>query len=219
MNGGTQRPPEPYGTALLRGGPRAAVITAVVALHRRGVVEAGRPGTLRRSRTPEDGSGPWHPLEKAVRVGLYRPAGLRELLTRYVVRHALKRLRRELTAAGLLRSALPGPTRAGRRRLAELRRLHPLPSDAEGLTHEELSLAVALHGDRALTALLPGYAEAQGLVGRGRDRGGTGGRHSVSPITGLRRALTDEMEAGSEYGSGGYSSGGYGCGGGGGGGD
>lgn len=164
---GTDRPPEPYAIALLRGGPRAAITVAVVALRLRGIVEAGRTGTLRRTATA-DTSGPWHPLEKAVRTGLYRPAGIRDLLDRAVVGLALAGLRRELIAAGLLRSALPGPTRAGRRELAALRRLHPLPSDSDGLGREELLLAVALYGDRALTALLPHFTEASGLLDRGR---------------------------------------------------
>ncbi|MBC2902263.1 TIGR04222 domain-containing membrane protein [Streptomyces cupreus] len=202
----TDRLPEPYGIALLRGGPRAAVTVAVVALRLRGVVEAGRPGTLRRAATT-DSSDSWDPLEKAVRAGLYRPAGIRELLDRTVVGHALARLRRDLIATGLLRSTLPGPTRAGRRQLAALRRLHPLPSDAAGVTLEGLLLAVALYGDQALTAFLPRFTEAAGLVGRGRDMRVDEGHHSAGGVTGLGGALRDE-----------YESGGYGCGGGGGGG-
>ncbi|MFF7370451.1 hypothetical protein [Streptomyces tricolor] len=38
-------PPDPCAVALLRGGDRAAVTVAVLALHLRGAVEAGRPGT------------------------------------------------------------------------------------------------------------------------------------------------------------------------------
>ncbi|WP_328874689.1 TIGR04222 domain-containing membrane protein [Streptomyces sp. NBC_00287] len=208
MSVGTDHPLEPYGIALLRGGPRAAVTVAVVALRLRGIVEAGRPGTLRRAATA-DTTESWHPLEKAVRAGLYRPAGIRELLDRTVVDHALTRLRRELTTAGLLRSALPVLTRAGRRRLAELRQLHPLPAEGNALPREELVLAVALYGDRALTAFLPRFTESAGLVGRGRDMRVDEGGHSVSGVTGLGRALRDEMDSGG---------GGYGCGGGGGGG-
>ncbi|MFI9341128.1 hypothetical protein ACIG0D_07670 [Streptomyces sp. NPDC052773] len=42
----------PHEIALLRGGPRAAVTVALVALHLRGMVEPGPPGTVR--------AVPWH---------------------------------------------------------------------------------------------------------------------------------------------------------------
>ncbi|MFC0051139.1 TIGR04222 domain-containing membrane protein [Streptomyces actinomycinicus] len=124
MDRTTTIPPDPYAVALLRGGARAAVTVAVVGLHVRGVVEAGRPGTLRKSAT--GGAGPVrHPLEKAVRTGLCRPAGPRELPDRAVVRRALARIRAGLAAEGLLRTLPPGRTRAARRELAALRERHP----------------------------------------------------------------------------------------------
>jgi hypothetical protein len=46
MNGSTGVRGTPHELALLGGGPRAAVTVAVVALHLRGAVEAGAPGTL-----------------------------------------------------------------------------------------------------------------------------------------------------------------------------
>ncbi|MEW2256480.1 TIGR04222 domain-containing membrane protein [Streptomyces sp. NPDC047869] len=162
-------PPDPCAIALLRGGDRAAVTVAVLALHLRGAVDAGRPGTLRRTGTGDAGAFR-HPLEKAVRTGLYRPAGPRELPGRAVVRRALARMRAELVAAGLLRALPPGRTRAARRLLAGLRERHPLPegpAGPEGLAEREVLLAVALHGERALTALLPRFARDSGLTGRG----------------------------------------------------
>ncbi|MFE9922564.1 TIGR04222 domain-containing membrane protein [Streptomyces sp. NPDC005774] len=51
----------PHEIALLRDGPRAAVTVAVVALHLRGILEAGPPGTLRASR-PTENSDAEHPL-------------------------------------------------------------------------------------------------------------------------------------------------------------
>ncbi|MEU2551527.1 TIGR04222 domain-containing membrane protein [Streptomyces sp. NPDC013313] len=169
MDRTTPLPPDPCAIALLRGGDRAAVTVAVLALHLRGAVDAGRPGTLRRTGAADAGAFR-HPLEKAVRTGLYRPAGPRELTARAVVRRALARTRAELVAAGLLRALPPGRTRAGRRLLAELRERRPLPDGPDGPggpAEQEVLLAVALHGERALTALLPRFARDSGLTGRG----------------------------------------------------
>ncbi|GGT21796.1 TIGR04222 domain-containing membrane protein [Streptomyces chromofuscus] len=210
--------PGPHEAGYLRGGPRAAVTVAVLGLHLRGLVEAGRPGTLRKAAAFP---APDHPLEKAVRVGLHRPAGPRELPGRAAVRLALARMRGDLTSAGLLRSGLPGPTRAGRRHLTALRARHPLPTGPDGLTDEEMLFAVALHGARALTALVPHFARASGLAGRGAlaDEG----RFPFGRGTDLRRAYgAEEGHEPGDTASGGhhhYGGGGYGCGGGGGGGD
>ncbi|MFF3946004.1 TIGR04222 domain-containing membrane protein [Streptomyces sp. NPDC001902] len=169
MDEGTAVRLEPHEIALLRGGPRAAVTVAVVALHLRGAVESGRPGTLRREVSPEQADPPphRHPLEKAIRVGLYRPAGIRELLGRAVVRTALSRMRAELAGAGLLRLVRVSPTRAARRYLADLRRGTPMPQGPAGLAEEDILLAVALYGDPALTALVPAFTGEAGLIGRG----------------------------------------------------
>jgi uncharacterized protein (TIGR04222 family) len=216
----------PHEIALLRAGPRAAVTVAVVALHLRGAVAAGRPGTLRRTAPRGDGAFR-HPLEKAVRTALYRPAGPRELLGRAVVRRALARMRAEAAAAGLLRPLPPRRTRACRRRLAALRAGHPLPASADGLPEEHVLLAVALHGDRALTVLLPGFARAAGLTARGTraDRDGVPfgrgtGSHLRFGYEGYEGYDDDDTEGsgGPDHSAGkGYGCGGFGCGGGGGG--
>ncbi|MGW0818695.1 TIGR04222 domain-containing membrane protein [Streptomyces viridiviolaceus] len=215
----------PHEIALLRGGPRAAVTVAVVALHLRGAVRAGRPGTLRKVSAPNPGlPSPYrHPLETAVRVGLHRPAGIRELLVRSAVRNALARMRAELAAAGQWRALPPGPTRAARRHVAALRERHPLPEGPGRPAEEDVLLAVALYGDRALTALLPRFTQRAGLIGRGglADEGlfpfgrGVGLR--------WRFGAEDPVEAGDGGGSGdggGHAGhgGGFGCGGDGGGG-
>lgn len=224
---------EPHEIAMLRGGPRAALTVAVVALHLRGAVESGRPGTLRREPSPEQADPPphRHPLERAVRVGLYRPAGIRELLDRAVVRKALSRMRAELAAAGLLRLVRASPTRAARRYIADLRRNTPMPRDRTGLAEEDVLLAVALHGDPALTALVPAFTGEAGLIGRGAvaDEGlFPFGRHD------FLRWRADHPDDGSGYGTDGtgggaghsghsaghsadHSGGGFSCGGGGGG--
>ncbi|WP_338017683.1 TIGR04222 domain-containing membrane protein [Streptomyces adustus] len=156
---------EPHAIALLRGGPRAAVTVAVLSLHLRGAVGAGRVGTMRTTGPAADRSLP--PLTKAVHAALYRPAGLRQLLDRQAVRRALTGLRDELRAAGLLRTFPPGRTRAGRRTLKSLRARHPLPGHGPGLPLEDQLLAVALYGDRALTAVAPRFTREAGLTGRG----------------------------------------------------
>ncbi|MET8451318.1 TIGR04222 domain-containing membrane protein [Streptomyces sp. NPDC005209] len=157
--------PEPHEIARIRGGPRAAVTVAVLDLHLRGAVGAGRGGTMRTTGPVDDDNLP--PLARAVHSALYRPAGMRQLLGRQGVRTALARLVDDLTAAGLLRTFPPGRTGAARRTLKELRARHPLPARRSGLSARDTLLLVALHGDRALTALAPRFAGEAGLIGRG----------------------------------------------------
>ncbi|WP_339132269.1 TIGR04222 domain-containing membrane protein [Streptomyces sp. f51] len=168
MSGSAAVGPGPSTVALLRGGPRAAVKVAVVALHLRGAVVPGRPGTIRTS-DPSSGMSfaSASALERAVRGSLYLPAGIRELTDRPRVRRALAELRGEAAAAGLLRRLPPHRTRAARRVMRELRDTAPLPAGPEGLSPADVLLAVALYGDTALTALLPAFTEAAGLKGRG----------------------------------------------------
>lgn len=168
MSGSAAVGPRPQTVALLRGGPRAAVKVALVALHLRGAVAPGPAGTIRTSNpAPGTSFGSALALEKAVRGSLYLPAGLRELMDRPRVRRALAELRGEAAAAGLLRRLPPRRTRAARRVLRELRAATPLPAGPEGLSPAEVLLAVALYGDTALTALVPRFTEAAGLKGRG----------------------------------------------------
>ncbi|MEU0394581.1 TIGR04222 domain-containing membrane protein [Streptomyces sp. NPDC006208] len=94
--------PGPQSVALLRGGRRAAVVVALVALHQRGVVTTGRHGTVRT-----DG---WthvavrDRLQLAVHTSLRRPVGVRVVVTVPRVQKALDALRDECAAAGLLRA-------------------------------------------------------------------------------------------------------------------
>ncbi|MEW2283010.1 TIGR04222 domain-containing membrane protein [Streptomyces sp. NPDC047841] len=214
MNRTAPNPPDPCAVALLRGGDRAALTVAVLGMHLRGAVEAGRPGTLRKSAAGDAGPLP-HPLEKAVRTALYRPAGPRELPARAVVRRALARMRAELAAQGLLRVLPPGRTRAARRLLADLRARRPLPEGPDGLSQDEVLLAVALYGGRALTALAPRFAREAGLTGRGAlaDEGrfpfgrGTAFRYVVGGEGG------DDGRDGGGGGYGGHGDGGHGHGG------
>ncbi|MET7682011.1 TIGR04222 domain-containing membrane protein [Streptomyces sp. NPDC005423] len=156
---------QPHAVALLRGGPRAAVTVAVVALYLADAVEASGQHTMRTSGVPA-GAAALPPLTKAVHSALYRRAEMGQLTGRLAVRTALARLREELTAAGLLRAFPPGRTRAARAALRALRRGHPLPAGRESPPDEETLLLVALYGDRALAAFVPGFARRAGLVRR-----------------------------------------------------
>ncbi|MDX3529168.1 hypothetical protein P1P75_22750 [Streptomyces sp. ID05-39B] len=153
MSTGTSIRPRPYEVAPLRGGPRAAVTVAVVALHLRGGVEAGRPGRPRTSKASSEAAGqapppqtwtsspapasspappssstPLPPLAEAVRTALARPAGLPQVRDHADVRAALAELQAGLRAAGLLRAFPPHRTRTARRALDALSAEHPLPT-------------------------------------------------------------------------------------------
>ncbi|CAM5344051.1 TIGR04222 domain-containing membrane protein [Streptomyces pilosus] len=132
----------PHEIALLAGGPRAAVTVAVVALHLRGAVEAGAPGTVRAvdgeagralPPLPAPGSEPGALtgamraayLESAVYHRLAEPSAIRELVRDLDIRWAVAELRVGLAEAGMLRYPLLGSTRAARRRLQVLRKAVP----------------------------------------------------------------------------------------------
>ncbi|HZF90292.1 TIGR04222 domain-containing membrane protein [Streptomyces sp.] len=151
----------PHEIALLRGGPRAAVTVAVVALHLRGVLEPARPGTLWAAA--EAGA---NGLEDAVVRALRRPTRFRRLMRDPEVRLAVAEMRIPLAEAGLLRWPFLGPTRGARRDVADLRARHRLPAGRRGLTDDDKLLAVALYGDAALRALVPRFAFRSGLLPR-----------------------------------------------------
>ncbi|WP_282695287.1 TIGR04222 domain-containing membrane protein [Streptomyces sp. CC208A] len=102
--------PGPEALALLRGGRRAAVTVALVALHQRGAVAAGRKHTIRAN------GGPGRirdPLQLGVHRSLRNALALSALGRRPEARRAVDGLRAELGRAGLLRPP-------GRRRTALL---------------------------------------------------------------------------------------------------
>ncbi|MFF1271918.1 TIGR04222 domain-containing membrane protein [Streptomyces marokkonensis] len=187
MSGSTGVRGTPHEIALLADGPRAAVVVAVVALHLRGAVEAGAPGTIRavdgeagRALPPLPPPGPFleqgEPvpagmrapyLESAVYHCLEEPSGIRELLRHPDVRWAVAGVRVGLAEAGMLRyPLLLGPTTAARRRLRVLRTAFPLPASRRGLPDDDKLLAVALHGEAALRVLVPRFALRAGLTER-----------------------------------------------------
>ncbi|MFD7768339.1 TIGR04222 domain-containing membrane protein [Streptomyces sp. NPDC059787] len=174
----------PHELALLAGGPRAAVIVAVVALHLRGAVEPGAAHTvvavgneagraLPPLPTPEDDVPaelrvPY--LESAVYRRLHKPCHVRELLRDPDVRWAVDTLRNGLAETGMVSPPALGTTRAARRRLQVLSTASPVPASGDGLSEEEKLLAVALHGQAALRAVVPRFALRAGLTERVRLR-------------------------------------------------
>ncbi|MEV2210051.1 TIGR04222 domain-containing membrane protein [Streptomyces sp. NPDC050997] len=166
MGSGTTVRLKPHEVALLRGGPRAAVTVAVLALHLLGAVEAGRPGTVRVSGEPAGAGQALSPLSEAVLTSLQQPAGVTELLDQPSVRQALDHIRGSLLSADLLRTLPPRRTRAARRALDALYAAHPLPAGRRGLSADDTLMAVALYGDPALTVLAARFALRAGLTAR-----------------------------------------------------
>ncbi|WP_306325703.1 TIGR04222 domain-containing membrane protein [Streptomyces venezuelae] len=97
---GPEEVPPPQALALLRGGRRAAVTVALVALHQRGAVAAGRKHTIRANGGP---GRTRDPVQLGVHRALDRAFALRDLALRPEARRAVDALRRELRGAGLLR--------------------------------------------------------------------------------------------------------------------
>ncbi|WP_279327984.1 TIGR04222 domain-containing membrane protein [Streptomyces sp. OS603R] len=174
----------PHELALLAGGPRAAVIVAVVALHLRGAVEPGARPTVVAVDTEAGRALPPLPapendvparlrvpyLESAVYRRLHEPCHVRELLRDPDVRWAVDTLRTGLAETGMVSPPALGTTRAAHRRLHVLRTACPVPVSPAGLSDEEKLLAVALHGQAALRVVVPRFALRAGLTERGRLR-------------------------------------------------
>ncbi|MFF6902098.1 TIGR04222 domain-containing membrane protein [Streptomyces hydrogenans] len=105
--------PGPQALALLRGGRRAAVTVALVALHQHGAVAAGRKHTVRANGGP---GRTRDPVQLGVHRSLRNALALRALVLRPEARRAVDGLRAELGRTGLLRP--PGRRRTARLLLA-----------------------------------------------------------------------------------------------------
>ncbi|GGU14864.1 TIGR04222 domain-containing membrane protein [Streptomyces lateritius] len=138
----------PQALALLRGGRLAAVTVALVALHQRGAVAAGRKGTIRANGGP---GRTRDPIELGVHGSLQRALGIRALAARPKARRAVDELRGQLDRAGLLRPL-------GRLRAARVLLLCTAATIPAGLlitapTGTDLSLAAVVGAVPAVAAL------------------------------------------------------------------
>jgi uncharacterized protein (TIGR04222 family) len=139
---GAGRDLRPTEVALLRSGPRAAVVTALVLLHARAAVDVAAPGAVRRSGALPHGCDP---LARLVYESLARPGGPRELAARGPVRGGLDRLAAGLAGAGLVLSAW--------RRLA-LRALAALAALVGAAGLASTAVAAGAHRAPAVAALV-----------------------------------------------------------------
>ncbi|MFF9012424.1 TIGR04222 domain-containing membrane protein [Streptomyces sp. NPDC014870] len=172
----------PQALALLRGGPRAVVVVALVALHQRGAVAAGRKGTIRANGGP---GRTRDPVQLGVHSSLRRALGLRVLATQPRARRAVDALRAELGRAGLLRPH-------GRLRAARVLLVGAVATVLAGLlitrpSGTELALALALGAVPAGAALAllflpPTTRAARRLLAGLRER---------HPLPAHRREVTD----------------------------
>ncbi|MEV6331226.1 TIGR04222 domain-containing membrane protein [Streptomyces sp. NPDC051909] len=179
----SQERPElpPQALALLRGGPRAAVVVALVALHQRGAVAAGRRGTIRAN----GGAGRTRdPLQLGVHRSLQRALTLRLLATRPKARQALDALRAELGRTGLLRP--PGRHRAARVLLVCVPLTVAGGLAATGVSAPGLALgAVPVLAALALLCVPPTTRAARRLLSALRSR---------HPLPAHRREVTDARD-------------------------
>ncbi|MGW2558599.1 TIGR04222 domain-containing membrane protein [Streptomyces sp. NPDC001514] len=88
--------------ALLRGGRRAALTVALVALHQRGAVAPGRRGTVQKDGAGRGGTR--DPLQRAVLRALPWPVGVRMLASHALVQRAIDDVEDEPARLGLLRT-------------------------------------------------------------------------------------------------------------------
>ncbi|MFB7864203.1 TIGR04222 domain-containing membrane protein [Streptomyces sp. NPDC056069] len=176
----SQERPElpPQALALLRGGPRAAVTVALVALHQRGAVAAGRRGTIRAN----GGAGRTRdPLQLGVHRSLQRALALKVLATRPKARQALDALRGELGRTGLLRP--PGRLKAARLLLGLVPVTVAVGLLATGLSGPALALStVPVLAAAAMLCVPPTTRGARRLLANLRAR---------HPLPTHRREVTD----------------------------
>jgi uncharacterized protein (TIGR04222 family) len=90
----------PTEVGLLRGGAKAALVTALTALHADGLIEIRRQGGVRRASAAMPAGR--DSFERTVYAALHTPAGVRSLATRLAIRRALAVLAGRLADLGLM---------------------------------------------------------------------------------------------------------------------
>jgi hypothetical protein len=169
--------------AYVRDGRFTAVAAVLAVLHARGLVVAGRSGTVRRSETVTPSPAGFERQVWGAIHGFVSPGAL---MARPTVDSALNDLRRRARQLGLLhfgmpvRQFLPARTRLARKMLHAAASDYPWPPTPETddrPVEERVGMAVALHGNAALTVLLPQFARDSGLL----DRAGVDGLDWADP--------------------------------------
>jgi hypothetical protein len=169
--------------AYLRNGRFNAVAAVLAVLHARGLVVAGKTGTIRRSDT---GAAPPAGFERQVWGAIHGFVTPGALMARPAVDDALNDLRRRARRLGLLRPLLPvrglvpARTRQGRGFVDAVATNYPWPpspEDDDRPIEDRVGLAVALYGNAALRLLMPVFARDSGLL----DRAGTDGLDWADP--------------------------------------
>ncbi|WP_200429544.1 TIGR04222 domain-containing membrane protein [Streptomyces sp. NE5-10] len=172
--------PDPQALALLRGGRRAAVTVALVALHQHGAVAAGRKHTVRANGGP---GRTRDPVQLGVHRSLRNALALRALALRPEARRAVDGLSAELGRTGLLRP--PGRHRTARLLLAAAPATLAAGLLAEGGPGPGLVLAAGaptLLAALALWRLPPATRAARRLLAELRER---------HPLPAHRHEVTD----------------------------
>jgi hypothetical protein len=169
--------------AYLRDGRFAAVAATLAVLHMRGLIVAGQSGTVRRS---DDVTPPPEGFERQVWSAIHGFIAPGALAARPTVDSALNDLRRRARRLGLvrwlvpIRGLMPARTRQGRQMLNSVMAdfpWPPSPDQAEQPIDDRIGMAVALHGNAALSLLMPTFARDSGLLARE----GSDGLDSVDP--------------------------------------
>ena len=170
--------------AYIRDGRFAAVAAVLAVLHARGLVVAGKACTVRRS--DDVGRPPPEGFERQVWGAIHGFVSPGALTARPSVDAALNDLRRWARRLGLvrwfvpIRGFIPARTRLGRRLIDSAWADCPWPPTPEAddrRVEDRVGMPVALHGNIALSVLMPTFARDSGLL----NRAGTDGLDWADP--------------------------------------
>ena len=158
--------------AYVRDGRFAAVRATLAVLHARGLVDAGRSGSVRRTDVV---SPPPYDFELRVWSAIHGFVAPGALMGCAPADAAFNELRREACQNGLVRRLMPvrafspARTRRGKQLVRSAAHRCPWPLSGEPADQavvEHIGMAVALYGNAALEVLMPAFARDSGLLGR-----------------------------------------------------